>query len=151
MINRLQKMTTLMAGLALVSQLCACGMPVAAPAMSGNSGMPASASPATAMTSNWTGVGPSFTSVLNQSMTSETEGSFTEVVTLTDGTVVNTVGTIKSDLAAGTSVYTYTQPKAAVVKVQTEEQDGGNTTVDTVTESNSDLFKVGDKITYTKK
>lgn len=112
----------------------------------------ASTAPASnADTSNWKGMSSDGTSSLvNQVSTGDNTYSFTETWTLADGSKVETEGTGVYDDASKTNVYTYTKPKAAVVKVSTEEKDDGNTTIDTVLESTSDLFSVGEKITYSK-
>ncbi len=102
-------------------------------------------------TSNWKGMSSDgSSSVISQVSTGNNTYSFTETWTMADGSKVETEGTGVFDEATKTNVYTYTKPTASVVKVSTEEKDGGNTSIDTVLESNSDLFSVGEKITYTK-
>lgn len=102
-------------------------------------------------TSNWKGMSSDgSTSLVSQVSTGDNTFSFTETWTLSDGSTVETEGTGVYDEASKTNVYTYTKPTAAVVKVSTEEKDDGNTSIDTVLESNSDLFSVDEQITYSK-
>lgn len=110
-----------------------------------------SAPASNADTSNWKGMSTDgSSSLVSQVSTGDDTYSFTETWTMADGSKVETEGTGVYDEASKTNVYTYTKPKAAVVKVSTEEKEDGNTSIDTVLESNSDLFSVGEKITYSK-
>lgn len=145
----MKKPISLIAALILTAGLTACDkLPNVMAATPGSAATPAP-SAANASSSIWRGTSTKGTSsIVTQTSTGENVYSFSELWTLTDGSKVETKGTGKYDPATKTNVYTYTSPKAAVVKVTTEEQDSGTTTIDTVLESNSDLFSVGDKITY---
>lgn len=86
-------------------------------------------------------------SIVSQVRTGRNSFRFTEVWMLPGGRL-ETIGEGRYDPATGRNWYSYSKPRGEVM-VQTEEDRGRDTTVDTVMKSSVPFLSEGERITYT--